>query len=70
MITALFGSIVIPVTATAASLTAVSDTLSSSKISTASSHTIKFTTPTGTSAAGATIIITFPSDFNFTSKTI
>jgi hypothetical protein len=44
--------------------------MSSVKISTASSHTIRFTTPTGTSSAGATIILTFPSDFNFTSKTI
>ncbi len=54
----------------AASLTALSDTMSSSKISVASSHTIKFTTPSGTSVAGATIVITFPSDFNFTGKTI
>ncbi len=57
-------------TAYAASLTALSDTQSSSKITTASSHVIKFTTPTGTSVAGQTIIITFPSDFNLTSKTI
>ncbi|MBI3626507.1 hypothetical protein HY224_00485, partial [Candidatus Uhrbacteria bacterium] len=56
--------------AQAAALTALSDTLSSAKISTASSHTIKFTTPTGTSAASQTIVITFPSDFDFTSKAI
>lgn len=56
--------------AQAAALTALSDTLSSSKISTLSSHVIKFTTPTGASDNTDTIIITFPSDFNFTSKTI
>ena len=56
--------------AKAASLTALSDTMSSSKISTASSHIIRFTTPTGASDNTDTIIITFPSDFNFTSKTI
>lgn len=57
-------------TAYAASLTSLSDTMSSSKISTLSSHVIKFTTPTGASDNTDTIIITFPSDFNFTSKTI
>jgi hypothetical protein len=56
--------------ASAASLSALSDTMSSSKISTTSSHVIKFTTPTGASDNTDTIIITFPSDFNFTSKTI
>lgn len=56
--------------AEAASLTALSDTMSSSKISTLSSHVMKFTTPTGAGDASDTIIITFPSDFNFTSKTI
>ena len=54
----------------AAALTGLSDTMSSVKISAASSHVIKFTTPTGASAASQTIVITFPSDFNFTSKTI
>lgn len=54
----------------AASLTALSDTMSSSKVSTLSSHVLKFTTPTGANEATDTIIITFPSDFNFTSKTI
>lgn len=56
--------------AQAASLTALSDTMSSVKVSTLSSHTIRFTTPTGASDNTDTIIITFPSDFNFTSKTI
>lgn len=56
--------------ALAASLTALSDAMSSSKVSTASSHVIKFTTPTGAGDSSDTIIITFPSDFNFTSKTI
>jgi hypothetical protein len=56
--------------ALAASLTALSDTMSSSKISTLSSHVLKFTTPTGASDSSDTIIVTFPADFNFTSKTI
>lgn len=65
---AMMGSF-IPV-AQAASLTSLSDTMSSLKISTLSSHVMKFTTPTGASDSSDTIIITFPSDFNFTSKTI
>jgi len=56
--------------ALAAALTAKSDTMSSSKVSTLSSHTIKFTTPTGAADATDTIIITFPADFDFTSKVI
>lgn len=56
--------------AKAASLTALSNTMSSSKVNTLSSHTIKFTTPTGANQNTDTITITFPSDFNFTSKTI
>jgi hypothetical protein len=54
----------------AAALTAKSDTMSSLKISTLSSHTIKFTTPTGAADSTDTIIITFPADFNFTNKAI
>ena len=54
----------------AAALTAKSDTMSSLKISTLSSHTIKFTTPTGAADSTDTIIITFPADFDFTSKVI
>jgi hypothetical protein len=46
----------------AASLTALSDTLSRMKASTASNHTIKFTTPSGV-AAGQTMTITFPTGF-------
>lgn len=56
--------------AQAASLTALSDTMSSVKISAASSHVIKFTTPTGAGDSTDTIIITFPSDFSFASKAI
>lgn len=56
--------------ADAASLSALSDTMSSLKISTASSHVLRFTTPTGAADSSDTIVITFPSDFNFTSKTI
>jgi hypothetical protein len=59
-----------PQNVSAAALISLSDEMSSQKISTASSHKIKFTTPTGTSAAGATIVVTFPADFNFTGKAI
>lgn len=56
--------------AQAAALTALSDTMTRLKTSFASGHTIRFTTPTGASDNTDTIIITFPTDFNFTSKTI
>jgi hypothetical protein len=56
--------------ANAASLSAMSDTMSNQTISATSSHTIKFTTPTGVTAAGQTIVVTFQSGFNFTGKTI
>lgn len=59
-----------PIRADAAAVSAQSDTMSSVKVSAASSHTIRFTTPTGASDNTDTIIITFPSDFNFSSKTI
>ncbi len=54
----------------AAALTALSDTMSEQTISTASSHVIKFTTPTGVIATTQTIIVTFPTGFNFTGKAI
>jgi hypothetical protein len=47
----------------AASLTAVSDTMTSNKLNTVSNHTIKFTTPTGVDAPTDTITITLPSGF-------
>ena len=56
--------------ANAAALTDKSDTMSSLKIDTLSSHIIKFTTPTGANESTDTIIITFPADFDFTSKAI
>lgn len=46
----------------AASLTSLSDTMSSLKASTASNHEIKFVTPSGVDA-GETIILTFDADF-------
>lgn len=71
LVVALFSFVVVPYqNAWAASLTSKSDTMSSQKISTLSSHVIKFTTPTGAGDNTDTIILTFPSDFNFTSKTI
>ena len=47
-----------------------SDTQSTVKVSTNSRHVLKFTSPTGTSVANATIIITFPSTsgYVFTNK--
>lgn len=49
--------------AQAASLTSMSDVMSRLKASTASNHEIKFVTPTGVTADGQTIILTFSSDF-------
>ncbi len=54
----------------AASITAVSDTMSNQTISATSTHAIRFVTPTGAGDNTDTIILTFPSDYNFTSKTI
>ena len=58
----------------AAAITSASDTMSTQKELVVSSHTIKFTTPTGAEQSTDTIIITFPSTgttpFNFTGKTI
>ena len=56
--------------ASAAGITSASDTMSDLTVSAAASHAIKFTSPTGASDSTDTVIITFPSDFNFTSKTI
>ena len=56
--------------ALAAPLLNVSNTMSSLTVSATSSHAIRFTTPTGANNNTDTIIITFPADFNFTSKTI
>lgn len=56
--------------AEAAAITSASDTMSSLTVSATSTHAIRFTTPTGANQNTDTITITFPSDFNFTSKTI
>ncbi len=56
--------------ANAAALTALSDTMSNQTISANSSHVIKFTTPSGVTATTQTMAVTFPSGFNFTSKSI
>jgi len=47
----------------AASLTNLSDTMTRLKVSTASDHTIKFTTPTGVESSTDTITITMPTGF-------
>jgi hypothetical protein len=62
--------LLMPTPALAAGLTSTSDTLSREQISQSSSHVIKFTSASAIQTAGDTIVITFPSDFNFTSKTI
>ena len=54
----------------AGSLSNLSDTMTRVQISASSSHTIKFTTPTGATTSGKTIVLTFPTTFNFTSKAI
>jgi hypothetical protein len=54
----------------AGTLTNFSDTMSTVKISTNSTHSLKFTTPSAIGTTGYTIVITFPTDFNFSSKTI
>lgn len=51
--------------ASAASLTTVRDTITDSRPSVASNHTIDFTTPTGITN-GQTLTITFPAGFNLT----
>jgi len=50
----------------AAGLTSLSDTMSRLKIGQTSNHTIAFTTPTGITADGSTITLTFPTGFNLT----
>jgi hypothetical protein len=56
--------------AEAASLTGLSDTMSSLTASATSTHTIRFTTPSGANVAGQTIIIAFPATYDFTGKLI
>jgi hypothetical protein len=62
--------LVAPKTASASGITAISDTMSRLQVSQNSSHQIKFTTQSAVQTTGDTITITFPADFNFTSKTI
>jgi hypothetical protein len=45
----------------AASITSISDTMTTIKSSTPASHSIKFTTPTGVTTASGTITVNFPS---------
>ncbi len=54
----------------AASITSASDTMSSQKVNAASSHVLRFVTPTGASDNTDTIIVTFPATFDFTGKSI
>ena len=54
--------------AEAAALTSLSDTMTSQTISATSSHTMRFTTPSGASATSTTIVITFPASYDFTGK--
>jgi len=54
-------------TARAATLTAVSDTISDSDLGVVANHTISFTTSSGVAANG-TIIVTFPAGFTIGNK--
>jgi hypothetical protein len=63
MVATIIPYVVFPFTTYAASLTTLSDTMSSATISAVSNHDISFVTPTGV-AAGATITLTFQSDFS------
>jgi hypothetical protein len=56
--------------ALAATVTSASDTMSNLTINATSSHSISFGSPTGVAQNTDTIIITFPSDFDFTGKVI
>jgi hypothetical protein len=56
--------------ASAASISSASDTMSNLTINATSSHAVKFTSPTGANQNTDTIIVTFPSDFDFTGKVI
>ena len=71
LVLAVLVSFVFPTSsAEAAAILSASDTMSSLTASATSTHAIRFTTPTGANQNTDTIIITFPSDFNFTTKTI
>ncbi len=54
--------------AEAAAISSASDTMSSSKVNATSTHSIKFTTPTGAGQNTDDISVTFPADFDFTGK--
>ncbi len=54
----------------AAAVTSASDTMSNLTINATSSHAISFVSPTGANQNTDTITITFPSDFDFTGKSI
>ena len=57
------------ITANAAQVSSFSDTLSSSAPGVGANHTIEFTTPTGVSADGSTIVVTMPAGFGMGSLT-
>jgi len=56
--------------ALAATVTSASDTMSNLTINATSSHSIMFGSPTGVAQNTDTIVITFPSDFDFSGKVI
>ncbi len=61
----------LPVSAVqAAPITSASNTMSSLTVNATSSHAIVFTSPTGANQSTDTIVVTFPSDFDFTGKII
>lgn len=56
--------------AAAATISSASNTMSNLTINATSTHSIKFTSPTGVNNNTDTIIVTFPADFDFTGKAI
>jgi len=57
-----------PHLASAAPITSASNTMSNQTVSATSTHALSFVSPTGANQSSDNIVITFPSDFNFTGK--
>ncbi|MEI6849449.1 MAG: hypothetical protein WCK29_00260 [archaeon] len=60
----------LPKVTEAATISAAYDKMSNQNASAYSSHTIKFRAPSGVTASGNTIVITFPTNFDFTGSVI
>ena len=64
------GNILATISASPALVSNFTNTLSTYKKEARSSHTLTFTTPTGTASGGKTMVITFPEGYSFVGKTI